>query len=67
MSQNLVQMPRRLLAGGLNVHPVGIGCWAIGGPDQNLGLPMGWFTASDADSAWTGDRLSAGCEPVRYG
>jgi aryl-alcohol dehydrogenase-like predicted oxidoreductase len=50
MSQNLVQMPRRLLAGGLNVHPVGIGCWAIGGPDQNLGLPMGWSTASDADS-----------------
>jgi methylglyoxal reductase len=21
---------------------VGIGCWAIGGPDVNLGLPMGW-------------------------
>ncbi len=21
---------------------MGIGCWAIGGPDVNLGLPMGW-------------------------
>jgi aryl-alcohol dehydrogenase-like predicted oxidoreductase len=24
------------------VSAVGIGCWAIGGPDVNLGLPMGW-------------------------
>jgi methylglyoxal reductase len=32
------------------VHPVGIGCWAIGGPDHNLGLPMGWSTADDRAS-----------------
>ncbi|MFI0742770.1 aldo/keto reductase [Streptomyces sp. NPDC021100] len=42
--------PRRTLAGGLSVHPIGIGCWAIGGPDSNLGLPMGWSTADDAAS-----------------
>ncbi|ORT61935.1 aldo/keto reductase [Streptomyces sp. CB03238] len=40
----------RTLTGGLRVHPVGIGCWAIGGPDSNLGLPMGWSTADDAAS-----------------
>ncbi|MEE4543682.1 aldo/keto reductase [Streptomyces sp. V4-01] len=40
----------RTLTGGLTVHPVGIGCWAIGGPDSNLGLPMGWSTADDAAS-----------------
>jgi aryl-alcohol dehydrogenase-like predicted oxidoreductase len=27
-----------------------MGCWAIGGPDSNLGLPMGWSTADDAAS-----------------
>ncbi|OAA18442.1 putative oxidoreductase, aryl-alcohol dehydrogenase like protein [Frankia sp. EI5c] len=37
----------RTLAGGLTVHPIGVGCWAIGGPDHNLGLPMGWSTAND--------------------
>jgi methylglyoxal reductase len=42
---------RRTLARGLTVHPVGIGCWAIGGPDCNLGLPMGWSTADDRASA----------------
>jgi methylglyoxal reductase len=41
---------RRTLTGGLSVYPVGIGCWAIGGPDHNLGLPMGWSTADDAAS-----------------
>ncbi|WNI18052.1 aldo/keto reductase [Actinacidiphila sp. ITFR-21] len=41
---------RRVLAGGLSVHPVGIGGWAIGGPDSNLGLPMGWSTADDTAS-----------------
>ena len=41
---------RRTLARGLTVHPVGIGCWAIGGPDCNLGLPMGWSTANDRAS-----------------
>ena len=41
---------RRTLTGGLTVHPVGVGCWAIGGPDHNLGLPMGWSTADDHQS-----------------
>ncbi|MBX6358149.1 MAG: aldo/keto reductase, partial [Micromonosporaceae bacterium] len=40
----------RTLAGGLAVHPIGVGCWAIGGPDHNLGLPMGWSTADDRAS-----------------
>jgi len=40
----------RRLAGGLTIHPIGVGCWAIGGPDHNLGLPMGWSTADDAAS-----------------
>ncbi|MFF8617943.1 aldo/keto reductase [Streptomyces sp. NPDC015350] len=41
---------RRTLARGLAVHPIGIGTWALGGPDHNLGLPMGWSTADDAAS-----------------
>lgn len=40
----------RTLAGGLTVHPIGVGCWAIGGPDHNLGMPMGWSTANDTAS-----------------
>jgi methylglyoxal reductase len=40
----------RTLARGLAVCPVGIGCWAIGGPDTNLGLPMGWSTTDDTRS-----------------
>jgi aryl-alcohol dehydrogenase-like predicted oxidoreductase len=49
---------QRNLAGALSVYPIGIGCWAIGGPDENLGLPMGWSTADQAasirglESAW---------------
>lgn len=44
------RLPRRTLARGLAVHPVGIGAWALGGPDHNLGLPMGWATADDTAS-----------------
>ncbi len=44
------QSRRRTLAAGMTVYPVGIGCWAIGGPDHNLGLPMGWSTAEDSAS-----------------
>ncbi|MCM3883116.1 aldo/keto reductase [Frankia sp. R82] len=40
----------RRLAGGLTVHPIGVGCWAIGGPAHNLSLPMGWSTADDTAS-----------------
>lgn len=31
----------------IEVARLGIGCWAIGGPDDNLGMPMGWSTAED--------------------
>jgi methylglyoxal reductase len=50
MSDSTSSLPRRTLTGGLTVHPIGIGCWAIGGPDHNLGLPMGWSTADDTAS-----------------
>ncbi len=43
-------LARRTLTCGLSLYPVGIGCWAIGGPDSNLGLPMGWSTADDSAS-----------------
>ncbi len=38
---------RQLGATGITVPAVGIGCWAIGGPDDNLGMPMGWSTGDD--------------------
>lgn len=44
------QYQRRTLACGLTMYPVGVGCWAIGGPACNLGLPMGWSTADEAAS-----------------
>jgi len=50
MSQIADLPAQRTLACGLRVHPVGIGCWAIGGPDTNLGLPMGWSTVGQAAS-----------------
>jgi aryl-alcohol dehydrogenase-like predicted oxidoreductase len=50
MSDSTSTLPHRTLTGDLTVYPIGIGCWAIGGPDSNLGLPMGWSTADDAAS-----------------
>ncbi|MDH6579498.1 aldo/keto reductase [Kitasatospora sp. MAP5-34] len=44
------RIENRTLAGQLIINPVGVGCWAIGGPDTNLGLPMGWSTADDSQS-----------------
>lgn len=38
---------RQLGATGITVPAIGIGCWAIGGPDDNLGMPMGWSTGAD--------------------
>jgi methylglyoxal reductase len=35
---------------GLAVGEIGIGCWAIGGPDWNLGMPMGWEGVDDENS-----------------
>jgi methylglyoxal reductase len=42
--------PRRLGACGISVFPLGVGCWAIGGEDMNLGLPSGWSTADEEHS-----------------
>ncbi|GAA2773702.1 aldo/keto reductase [Kitasatospora cinereorecta] len=43
------------LPGGTTCSRLGIGCWPIGGPAHNLGMPMGWSTADD-------DRSLAGLE-----
>ncbi|MEU8001521.1 aldo/keto reductase [Catellatospora sp. NPDC049111] len=49
MNDHLAQ--RRLGRTGIVVPAVGVGCWAIGGPAENLGMPMGWSTADDDASA----------------
>jgi methylglyoxal reductase len=38
---------RSLGSSGIRVSALGMGCWGIGGPAVNLGLPMGWSTADD--------------------
>ncbi len=38
---------RQLGATGITAPALGLGCWAIGGPDDNLGMPMGWCTGDD--------------------
>jgi aryl-alcohol dehydrogenase-like predicted oxidoreductase len=35
---------------GISVSPMGLGCWAIGGPWQWLGNPGGWGEVDDAES-----------------
>ncbi len=45
---------RQLGATGITVPAIGIGCWAIGGPDDNLGMPMGWSTGGDEVRSMTG-------------
>jgi len=41
---------RRVLGrSGLEVSEIGVGGWAIGGPDWNLGLEMGWGEIDDAE------------------
>ncbi|GAA1162211.1 aryl-alcohol dehydrogenase-like predicted oxidoreductase [Kitasatospora gansuensis] len=35
------------LPSGTTCSRLGIGCWPIGGPAHNLGMPMGWSTADD--------------------
>ncbi|MGH3694604.1 MAG: aldo/keto reductase [Pseudonocardiaceae bacterium] len=35
---------------GLEVSALGVGCWALGGPDTNLGLPMGWDPIDDTQA-----------------
>ncbi|MFI5783316.1 aldo/keto reductase [Nocardia sp. NPDC051570] len=41
---------RVLGSSGIEVSGIGLGCWAIGGPDSNLGLPMGWGPVADRDA-----------------
>lgn len=54
-SEMLSELPGRALdATGRSVPAVGIGCWAIGGPDTNLGLPMGWDSGADPTQALDG-------------
>lgn len=48
-------MTRTLGSCGLKVSALGVGCWALGGPDSNLGLPMGWGPIED-------DQARAGLE-----
>jgi methylglyoxal reductase len=44
-------LPRRVLGSSrIEVAGIGIGCWAIGGEDFNLGLPMGWSGTDEARS-----------------
>lgn len=45
---------RQLGATGITVPALGIGCWAIGGPDDNLGMPMGWSTGADEKQSLAG-------------
>ena len=46
-------LSRMLGACELKAPALGVGCWAIGGPDFNLGLPMGWGSM-DHDRALAG-------------
>jgi aryl-alcohol dehydrogenase-like predicted oxidoreductase len=45
---------RRLGRSGIEVFPIGLGCWAIGGPFWRVGdgerSPMGWGEVDDAES-----------------
>jgi methylglyoxal reductase len=50
-----VALPTRTLGScGIIAPALGIGCWAIGGPDVNLGLPMGWDSGADKTAALAG-------------
>jgi aryl-alcohol dehydrogenase-like predicted oxidoreductase len=41
---------RKLGRSGIEVSPIGLGCWAIGGPWQWLDGPGGWGEVEDAES-----------------
>jgi methylglyoxal reductase len=48
---NSEPLPRRTLGScGIEVPVLGVGCWTIGGPDTNLGLPMGWGPTDDGEA-----------------
>jgi aryl-alcohol dehydrogenase-like predicted oxidoreductase len=41
---------RKLGSSNLTVSEIGIGGWAIGGPDTNLNMDMGWADTDDDQS-----------------
>ncbi len=41
---------RRIGRSGIQVAPLGMGCWAIGGPFRYLDIEAGWGAADDAES-----------------
>ncbi len=41
---------RRLGKSGIEVSPLGFGCWAIGGPFKMFGVPNGWGEVDDRES-----------------
>jgi aryl-alcohol dehydrogenase-like predicted oxidoreductase len=41
---------RKLGKSGVQVSPMGLGCWAIGGPFEFDGRPAGWGEVDDAES-----------------
>ncbi len=41
---------RMLGKSGIEVSPMGLGCWAIGGPFWNKGSARGWGQVNDEDS-----------------
>ncbi len=42
--------PRRLGRSGIEVSPMGLGCWAIGGPFWAGKMPLGWGEVDDEES-----------------
>jgi methylglyoxal reductase len=57
---------RRLGATEITVPAIGIGCWAIGGPDDNLGMPMGWSTGADEAQSLAGLETAWRCGARLY-
>ncbi len=57
---------RQLGATGITVPAIGIGCWAIGGPDDNLGMPMGWSTGADEAQSLAGLETAWQCGARLY-
>ena len=43
-------MKRTLGKSGIEISPMGLGCWAIGGPFMMFGKPDGWGDIDDAES-----------------
>lgn len=41
---------RTLGRSGIKISPMGLGCWAIGGPFWKKGQPVGWGQVNDQDS-----------------